>query len=451
MVGMADGFAQASGRPDHVNLHTAPGVGNAVGGIFNAQANKSPLLITAGQQVRPQITYRGQPHQPRSRARPRAVRQVEPRAAARPGRPAGDRPRDPPRLAAAAGPGVRVDPDGRLGRPRPTRRALAQLPMRASTAASPTRRSSRLAGRCRRPPTRCWSPAPTSTRAGGWDAAVALADKQRLPVWATPATGGGRIGFPETTPTSSASCRRRSARVAQTLTATTWSSWSAPRCSPTTRIFPARCCRRARRWCRSPATPARPPGRRWARRSSAMSGWRSGGCSSCSATAGGRAPAARAPGEPPSDPISGSAAMAALPRSGPGTGSPSSRRPPARSPCATACACRSPAATTSAPAAGSASASPPSVGVQLAQPARPVVCVLGEGSAQYGITALWTAATYKVPVTFLVLRNEEYMILKWFAELEGVAGAPGLDLPGLDVAASRGPTASPRRSRGGRS
>src|SRR2546421_4748543 len=37
VVGMADGYAQASGRPTHVNLHTAPGVGNAVGGIFNAQ------------------------------------------------------------------------------------------------------------------------------------------------------------------------------------------------------------------------------------------------------------------------------------------------------------------------------------------------------------------------------------------------------------------------------
>src|SRR3981081_388713 len=56
VVGMADGYAQATGRPPHVNLHTAPGVGNAVGGIFNAQANKSPLVITAGQQVRAQIT-----------------------------------------------------------------------------------------------------------------------------------------------------------------------------------------------------------------------------------------------------------------------------------------------------------------------------------------------------------------------------------------------------------
>src|ERR1700751_1602166 len=56
VVGMADGYANASGRPTHVNLHTAPGVGNAVGGIGNAKANKAPLVITAGQQVRAQGT-----------------------------------------------------------------------------------------------------------------------------------------------------------------------------------------------------------------------------------------------------------------------------------------------------------------------------------------------------------------------------------------------------------
>src|SRR5687768_8886896 len=55
-VGMADGYAQASGRVAHVNLHTAPGVGNGMGAIFNAQANKSPLLVTAGQQVRAHVT-----------------------------------------------------------------------------------------------------------------------------------------------------------------------------------------------------------------------------------------------------------------------------------------------------------------------------------------------------------------------------------------------------------
>jgi benzoylformate decarboxylase len=76
------------------------------------------------------------------------------------------------------------------------------------------------------------------------------------------------------------------------------------------------------------------------------------------------------------------------------------------------------------------------LGVQLAQPQRQVVCVLGEGSAQYAITAFWTAAAYAIPVKFLVLRNSEYSILKWFATLESVTGAPGLDLPKLDVAAT---------------
>src|SRR5829696_3287319 len=56
VVGMADGFAQASGLVTQVNLHTAPGVGNAMGAIFNAQANKAPLLVTAGQQARSLMT-----------------------------------------------------------------------------------------------------------------------------------------------------------------------------------------------------------------------------------------------------------------------------------------------------------------------------------------------------------------------------------------------------------
>ena len=78
------------------------------------------------------------------------------------------------------------------------------------------------------------------------------------------------------------------------------------------------------------------------------------------------------------------------------------------------------------------------VGVQIAQPDRPVVCVIGEGSVQYAVTAFWTAVAYDAPVTFLVLRNDEYAILKWFASIESVEGAPGLDLPGLDSVAIAG-------------
>jgi len=64
-----------------------------------------------------------------------------------------------------------------------------------------------------------------------------------------------------------------------------------------------------------------------------------------------------------------------------------------------------------------------------------VVCVLGEGSAQYAIQAFWSAAAYEVPITVLAVRNDEYSILKWFSMIEEVGGAPGLHLPALDVPA----------------
>jgi benzoylformate decarboxylase len=49
-VGMADGYAQATGRPAFLNLHTSAGLGNAIGNLTNAQANVTPLVVTAGQQ-----------------------------------------------------------------------------------------------------------------------------------------------------------------------------------------------------------------------------------------------------------------------------------------------------------------------------------------------------------------------------------------------------------------
>ena len=52
VVGMADGFAQATGKASLVNLHSAAGVGNAMGNIFTAYKNQTPMIITAGQQAR---------------------------------------------------------------------------------------------------------------------------------------------------------------------------------------------------------------------------------------------------------------------------------------------------------------------------------------------------------------------------------------------------------------
>lgn len=78
---------------------------------------------------------------------------------------------------------------------------------------------------------------------------------------------------------------------------------------------------------------------------------------------------------------------------------------------------------------------PAAVGVQLATPERRVIAIIGDGSANYGITALWTAAQYGIAVVFIILKNGTYGALRWFADVLGVSDAPGLDVPGLDFCA----------------
>ena len=54
-IGIADGYAQATGRTALVNLHSAAGTGNAMGGFANAWNAHSPLVVIAGQQIRAMI------------------------------------------------------------------------------------------------------------------------------------------------------------------------------------------------------------------------------------------------------------------------------------------------------------------------------------------------------------------------------------------------------------
>ena len=50
VVAMADGFSRASGRLAACNVHVAPGLGNAMGSLYNAKFTGTPLIVTAGQQ-----------------------------------------------------------------------------------------------------------------------------------------------------------------------------------------------------------------------------------------------------------------------------------------------------------------------------------------------------------------------------------------------------------------
>ena len=89
-------------------------------------------------------------------------------------------------------------------------------------------------------------------------------------------------------------------------------------------------------------------------------------------------------------------------------------------------------------AGGLGFAMPAAVGVQLAEPDRQVIAVIGDGSANYSVTALWIAAQHGVPVVFVIMRNGTYGALRWFAGLLEAEGVPGLDVPGIDFVAIAG-------------
>jgi benzoylformate decarboxylase len=443
VVGMADGYAQATGTPTHVNLHTAPGVGNAVGGIFNAQANHAPLVVTAGQQVRAQITIEAnltnrdavvgpQPYVKWAHEPPRAV--DVPRAIARAIHHATLPPKGPAFVSipmddwdAEADDDVARNAAGRRtsGRVAPDPAALAALAERLVAATNPVL----VAG-------------PDIDASGGWDAAVTLAERQRLPVWASPVTGGNRLGFPESHPNFRGALPPGIGALSGALAGHDLIVVIGSSVFPYYPYIPGPLLPEGATLVAITSDPneaARAP------MGDAILGDVGLALERLVELAGSEpenraAPEARPEAGPPAEaepgqPISGSVAMAALADAWPEDGivvveSPSSttalrnRLRLSKSGSYYFCA-----------SGGLGFGIAAAVGVQLAQPARPVVCVLGEGSAQYGITALWTAAAYRIPVTFLVLRNDEYMILKWFAQFEQVSGAPGLDLPGLDVAA----------------
>jgi benzoylformate decarboxylase len=78
---------------------------------------------------------------------------------------------------------------------------------------------------------------------------------------------------------------------------------------------------------------------------------------------------------------------------------------------------------------------PAAVGAALAEPARPIVAVLGDGASMYGIQALWTAARQQTAVVFVILDNGEYAAVRRHAIRNGAGKVPGIELGGLDFTA----------------
>lgn len=438
VVGMADGYAQASGRPTVANLHTGPGVGNAMGAIFNAQANHSPVVVTAGQQVRAQMTLQANltnrdatrmPH-------PLVKWSYEP-----------PRPEDVP-LALARG--------IHLASLAPRGPVFVSLPMDdweaeidaadaeaviargvSGRAAADPDGVRRLAERLDEAENPVFVAGPDIDASGAWDAAVGLAERQRLPVWATPAPGGGRIGFPEGHPNFRGVLPPAIGPVAQTLEDHDLILVAGSSVFPYYPHIPGALLPENAQLVAITSDPdeaARAPMGEAIVADVALT---LGALLEAVPESSRPAPEPnRGPTEiPAEDPLNSSTVHSALAEVFPEDGIVVLESPASTLALRNQLRLSRPGSYYFSSGGGLGFGLSASVGVQLAQPDRPVVCVLGEGSAQYAITAFWSAVAYDVPITFLVLNNSEYAILKWFAEIEGVDGAPGLDLPKLEVGA----------------
>ncbi|BAM87573.1 benzoylformate decarboxylase [Bradyrhizobium oligotrophicum S58] len=75
---------------------------------------------------------------------------------------------------------------------------------------------------------------------------------------------------------------------------------------------------------------------------------------------------------------------------------------------------------------------PAAVGMALGRRQGRTVCLIGDGSAMYSLQALWTAAQRKLPMTVVVINNSGYGAMRSFSQVMQVRNVPGLELPGLD-------------------
>jgi benzoylformate decarboxylase len=438
VVGMADGFAQASGRPALANLHTAPGVGNAMGAIFTAKANHSPVVVTAGQQVRAQMTMEAL---------------LTNREAAGTVRPLVKWAYEPPRaeevpLALARGIHMAsLPPQGPVFVSIPMDDWEAEVDEGAAAAAVARRVNGRatadpdgvrrLAGHLDSAQNPVLVVGPDVDAAGGWDTAVALAERQRLPVWAPPAPGSGRIGFPESHPNFRGVLPPGIGPVAQTLEGHDLILVAGSSVFPYYPHIPGPLLPEGATLVAITSDPDEAARAPMGYAIVADVGLTLEALLDAVPESSRPAPEAN-PGPteiPPEDPLNSSTVHTALAEVLPEDAIVVLESPASTLALRNQLRISRPGSFYFSSGGGLGFGLAAAVGVQLAQPDRPVVCVLGEGSAQYAITGFWSAVAYEAPVTFLVLRNSEYAILKWFAEVESVQGAPGLDLPALDVAA----------------
>jgi benzoylformate decarboxylase len=428
VVGMADGYAQATRNVGFVNLHSAAGLGNALGNIFTAHRNQTPLVITAGQQARSILPL--QPFLYAERAsefpRPYVKFAIEPARA-----------EDVPAAIARAyyvamqppcGPtfvSVPIDDWTHTTQPveaRSVSREFGPDPdaMKALAAALAASKAP------------AFVVGPGVDRAQAVDWMVRLAEKTRAAVWVSPFSA--RCSFPERHPQFAGFLNASPAHVSDALHAhdlvvviaapvfTFHVEGHASIFDGATTIFQIT---------DDPDSAAVTPAGTSiiASIKPALATLIEMLPETRRAMPAGRAmpPAPRA-----GDPMAADFVLHTLSTAMPGDAVLVEEAPSHRPAMQKFMPMRGQDSFYTMASGGLGHGLPAAVGIALGRPGVRAVCLVGDGSAMYSIQALWTAAQRKLPLTVIVLNNSGYGAMRSFSQVMQVRNVPGLDLPDID-------------------
>jgi len=444
VMGMADGYAQATRRASFVNLHSAAGVGHAMANIFTAFKNQTPLLITAGQQARSLLQFDPFLHsnQAVDLPKPYVKWSCEPACA-----------KDVPQALARAYYIAMQEPCGPVFVSIPADDwDVSCEPVTIRHIAFTSRADAGILQQIARALVGAQSPALVVgtgiDRSGAWQAVAQLAEQQQTRVFVAPMSG--RCGFAEDHPLFSGFLPALRERIVQQLTGhDVVLVLGAPAFTYHVEGFGPH----VPEGCQLFQLTDDPQVAAWAPVGTAAVGNIRAGVEELLAIANTYPKAVRTTptlaAKPPTplppaqgERMSVAFAMHTLsgirPRSSIIVEEAPSSRPVIQQYLPiyeaetfyTMCS------------GGLGHSMPAAVGIALAKPDKKIIAVIGDGSAMYAIQALYSAAQLKLPITFVIINNRRYAALQDFAPVFGYAegeAVVGTELPQLDfVSLARG-------------
>ena len=446
VVGMADGYAQATRNASFVNLHSAAGVGHAMGNLFTAYKNRTPMLVTAGQQARSILPFDPFLHSAQATELPKPYVKwsVEPARA-----------EDVPLAIARAYYIAMLPPRGPVLVSVPVDDWAVPcepvLPRAVSTELRPQPTLLAAVGQAldaaQRP---AFVIGAAVDRDGAWHEAVALAERHQARVFVAPMSG--RCGFPEDHPLFAGFLPALRERIVQRLAGhDVVLAMGAPAFTYHVEGFGPHLPEGAALYqlTEDPHTAA------WAPTGTSVVGSLRLSLQDLLArpapplrSAPARLPRVqRAEAPRPGESLSVAYLLQTLADLRPRGSIVVEEAPSARAVMHQHLPMLEPESFYTMCSGGLGHGLPAAVGVALAEtqaaaaagrPARRVLALIGDGSAMYGIQALWNAAQLKLPLAIVIVKNRRYAALQEFAPSFGFApGAPlqGCELPDLDFVA----------------